>query len=72
MVADADGVDAAMVYGTGFAPYLGGPMRYAESLGATGIGHSLYRLSQEYGERFTPDPGWSQPERYLARPGDSG
>jgi 3-hydroxyacyl-CoA dehydrogenase / enoyl-CoA hydratase / 3-hydroxybutyryl-CoA epimerase len=61
-----DAVDAGMVYGAGFAPYLGGPMRYAESLGATGIGHSLYRLSQEYGERFTPDPGWSQPE-LLAR-----
>lgn len=62
VVDDADAVDAGMVYGTGFAPYLGGPMRYIESLGETGIGHSLYRLSQEYGERFTPDPGWSQPQ----------
>jgi 3-hydroxyacyl-CoA dehydrogenase/enoyl-CoA hydratase/3-hydroxybutyryl-CoA epimerase len=68
VVASPDDVDAGMVYGTGFAPYLGGPMRYAESLGATGIGHSLYRLSQEYGERFTPDPGWSQPELFLRRP----
>ncbi len=66
VVADTEGVDAGMVYGTGFAPYLGGPMRYAESMGATGISHSLYRLSEEYGERFTPDPGWSQPE-LLAR-----
>lgn len=60
VVADTDAVDAGMVYGTGFAPYLGGPMRYAESLGETGIGHSLYRLAQEYGDRFEPDPGWSQ------------
>lgn len=67
VVADADAVDAGMVYGTGFAPYLGGPMRYAESLGETGISHSLYRLAQEYGKRFTPDPGWSQPERLLRR-----
>jgi 3-hydroxyacyl-CoA dehydrogenase/enoyl-CoA hydratase/3-hydroxybutyryl-CoA epimerase len=67
VVNDPSDVDAAMVYGTGFAPYLGGPMRYAESLGATGIGHSLYRLSQEYGERFTPDPGWSQPELLTPR-----
>lgn len=65
-----DAVDAGMVYGTGFAPYLGGPMCYAESLGATGIGHSLYRLSQEYGERFSPDPGWSQPE-LLTRSADA-
>ncbi len=61
VVADADAVDAGMVYGTGFAPFLGGPMRYAESLGETGISHSLYRLAQEYGPRFEPDPGWSQP-----------
>jgi 3-hydroxyacyl-CoA dehydrogenase / enoyl-CoA hydratase / 3-hydroxybutyryl-CoA epimerase len=67
VVRDADAVDAGMVYGTGFAPYLGGPMRYIESLGNTGIGHSLYRLSQEYGERFTPDTGWSQPELFLRR-----
>ncbi|BAU50390.1 crotonase [Sulfurifustis variabilis] len=62
VVKDPDAVDAGMVYGTGFAPYLGGPMRYVESLGETGIGHSLYRLSQEYGDRFTPDAGWSRPE----------
>jgi 3-hydroxyacyl-CoA dehydrogenase/enoyl-CoA hydratase/3-hydroxybutyryl-CoA epimerase len=60
VVQDADAIDAGMVYGTGFAPYLGGPMRYVESMGETGISHSLYRLSEEYGERFTPDAGWSQ------------
>jgi 3-hydroxyacyl-CoA dehydrogenase/enoyl-CoA hydratase/3-hydroxybutyryl-CoA epimerase len=64
VVADADAVDIGMVYGTGFAPYLGGPMRYVESLGETGISHSLYRLSQEYGNRFKPDPGWSQAELF--------
>ncbi len=66
VVADTDAVDTGMVYGTGFAPYLGGPMRYVESLGGTGIRHSLHRLSQEYGKRFNPDEGWSQPE-LLAR-----
>jgi 3-hydroxyacyl-CoA dehydrogenase/enoyl-CoA hydratase/3-hydroxybutyryl-CoA epimerase len=66
VVADADAIDAGMVYGTGFAPYLGGPMRYVESMGETAISHSLYRLSEEYGERFVPDPGWSQPA-LLAR-----
>lgn len=60
VVNNPDDVDAGMVYGTGFAPFLGGPMRYIASLGETGISHSLYRLSQEYGKRFTPDPGWSQ------------
>jgi 3-hydroxyacyl-CoA dehydrogenase/enoyl-CoA hydratase/3-hydroxybutyryl-CoA epimerase len=61
VVTNTDAVDAGMVYGTGFAPFLGGPMRYIESLGATGITHSLRRLAQEYGERFTPDAGWAEP-----------
>ena len=67
VVGDADAVDAGMVYGTGFAPFLGGPMRYIDSLGVTGIGHSLHRLSQEYGPRFKPDAGWSQPELLQRR-----
>ncbi|MHB8623160.1 MAG: 3-hydroxyacyl-CoA dehydrogenase NAD-binding domain-containing protein [Sulfuricaulis sp.] len=72
VVANADAVDAGMVYGTGFAPFLGGPMRYVESLGETGINHSLYRLAQEYGARFTPDPGWLQPELLQRGAGDNG
>ena len=67
VVADADAVDAGMVYGTGFAPYLGGPMRYVESLGEIGISHSLNRLAQEYGKRFAPDPGWARPELFRRK-----
>jgi 3-hydroxyacyl-CoA dehydrogenase/enoyl-CoA hydratase/3-hydroxybutyryl-CoA epimerase len=65
VVTEPDAVDAGMVYGTGFAPFLGGPMRYIASLGETGITHSLYRLSQEYGRRFTPDAGWSQADLFA-------
>lgn len=61
VVDDADAVDAGMVFGTGFAPYLGGPMRYAEALGETGISSSLTRLAQEYGPRFKPDLAWGKP-----------
>ncbi len=60
VISDADGVDAGMVYGTGFAPYLGGPLRYAEALGETGIASSLKRLAQEYGPRFEPDQAWGR------------
>ncbi|MFQ6021616.1 MAG: 3-hydroxyacyl-CoA dehydrogenase NAD-binding domain-containing protein [Acidiferrobacterales bacterium] len=70
VVENADAIDAGMVYGTGFAPYLGGPLRYVESLGENGISHSLYRLSEEYGERFIPDPGWSQPSLLARSVGD--
>ena len=63
VVADADAVDAGMVYGTGFAPFLGGPMRYAEALGAAGVRESLRRLAEEYGARFNPDIGWQSDKR---------
>lgn len=35
VVADADLLDAGMIFGTGFAPFRGGPMRYAMSSGFT-------------------------------------
>lgn len=65
VVADADAVDAGMVYGTGFAPFLGGPMRYAESLGESGVSQNLRRLAQEYGERFAPDAAWTRPDVFM-------
>jgi len=34
VVADADLVDAGAIFGTGFAPFRGGPLHYAESLAA--------------------------------------
>jgi 3-hydroxyacyl-CoA dehydrogenase/enoyl-CoA hydratase/3-hydroxybutyryl-CoA epimerase len=64
VVADLDSIDAGMVYGTGFAPYLGGPMRYADTLGDVGIRASLDRLAEEYGQRFRPDAGWLQRELF--------
>ncbi len=67
VVDDADAVDAGMVFGTGFAPYLGGPMCYAEALGETGIASSLARLTQEYGPRFTPDAAWGKAGLLMRR-----
>jgi 3-hydroxyacyl-CoA dehydrogenase/enoyl-CoA hydratase/3-hydroxybutyryl-CoA epimerase len=34
IVADADLVDAGAIFGTGFAPFRGGPLRYAASSGS--------------------------------------
>jgi len=58
LVADADLVDAAMVFGTGFAPFLGGPMNYAKTLGRDEMLERLLALEVQYGERFKPDAGW--------------
>ncbi|HJX57711.1 MAG TPA: 3-hydroxyacyl-CoA dehydrogenase NAD-binding domain-containing protein, partial [Thiobacillus sp.] len=65
VVTDLDSIDAGMVYGTGFAPYLGGPMRYAETLGDVGICSTLRRLTQEYNQRFEPDAGWTRRELFI-------
>lgn len=58
VVADADLLDAGMVYGTGFAPFRGGPMNYAKNHGYDAIYQKLEQLEQKYGERFKPDAGW--------------
>jgi 3-hydroxyacyl-CoA dehydrogenase/enoyl-CoA hydratase/3-hydroxybutyryl-CoA epimerase len=58
VAADADLVDAAVIFGTGFAPFRGGPLAYARSRGATEVVARLNELTERYGSRFRPDPGW--------------
>jgi 3-hydroxyacyl-CoA dehydrogenase/enoyl-CoA hydratase/3-hydroxybutyryl-CoA epimerase len=60
VVADADLLDAGMVFGTGFAPFRGGPMHYARSTGVDALVDKLARLEARHGARFRPDPGWNQ------------
>lgn len=60
IVADADLVDAGMIFGTGFAPFRGGPMQYAKDQTAAVIKARLEVLEKKYGARFTPDPEWSK------------
>ncbi|MHB1587311.1 MAG: 3-hydroxyacyl-CoA dehydrogenase NAD-binding domain-containing protein [Acidiferrobacteraceae bacterium] len=67
VVQDADLVDAGLVFGTGFAPFRGGPLRYAEELGGAGVQQSLTRLTRDFGARFTPDDGWSRPDFFARR-----
>ncbi|MBS0377021.1 MAG: enoyl-CoA hydratase/isomerase family protein [Proteobacteria bacterium] len=59
VVADADLADAAVIFGTGFAPFRGGPLTYARSRGPASCVTRLTELAGRYGERFRPDPGWS-------------
>lgn len=51
-------LDAGMVFGTGFAPFRGGPIRYIETAGADTLCERLRALEKRYGERFKADPGW--------------
>lgn len=61
VVDDVDLVDAGCVFGTGFAPFRGGPMNYAQKLGYDQVVAELERLADKYGERFNPDPWWQTP-----------
>ena len=58
LVEDADLLDAGMVFGTGFAPFRGGPIQYLREAGSAEIRKRLETLEGKYGERFRPDPGW--------------
>ena len=60
IVENKNHLDAGIIFGTGFAPFLGGPIHYVESKGAIKILESLNTLQQQYGDRFSPDAGWSE------------
>jgi 3-hydroxyacyl-CoA dehydrogenase/enoyl-CoA hydratase/3-hydroxybutyryl-CoA epimerase len=53
IVDDPRDVDFAMIMGTGFAPFRGGPLRYADTIGIARITESLQRLSNSR-EQFIP------------------
>ncbi|HEV7164380.1 MAG TPA: 3-hydroxyacyl-CoA dehydrogenase NAD-binding domain-containing protein [Gammaproteobacteria bacterium] len=59
IVADADLLDAGVIFGTGFAPFRGGPINYIRAAGADGLQARLQELAKVHGERFKPDAGWS-------------
>jgi len=60
VVEDADLLDAGMIFGTGFAPFRGGPLHYARGRGAPAIVARLDQLAATYGPRFKPDAGWAK------------
>jgi 3-hydroxyacyl-CoA dehydrogenase / enoyl-CoA hydratase / 3-hydroxybutyryl-CoA epimerase len=58
IVDDADAVDGAMIFGTGYAPFRGGPLNYARTRGPQNVVAALHALEDKFGERFAPDAGW--------------
>ncbi len=59
VVAEEDLLDGAVIFGTGFAPFRGGPIAYARSRGVAAVVSRLQQLAERYGSRFAPDPGWA-------------
>ena len=59
VVEDADLLDAGMIFGTGFAPFRGGPMNHIATLGAASVSSKFAELEKKFGTRFKPDSGWT-------------
>ena len=60
VVRDADLLDAGVIFGTGFAPFRGGPLQYARDRGVGKIVQTLERLAAACGDRFQPHAGWAE------------
>ncbi|MBA2650251.1 MAG: enoyl-CoA hydratase/isomerase family protein [Legionella sp.] len=55
VVADADLLDAGMIFATGFAPFRGGPMKYAQNFGHDKLDTLFKTFESKYGKRFKVD-----------------
>ncbi len=58
VVTDADLLDAGVIFGTGFAPFRGGPLNYARERGIDDVRAALDRLADAHGARFRAHEGW--------------
>lgn len=54
IVESPEEVDLAMIMGTGFPPFRGGLLRYADSVGSKNIADTLERYAVQHGVRFRP------------------
>jgi 3-hydroxyacyl-CoA dehydrogenase/enoyl-CoA hydratase/3-hydroxybutyryl-CoA epimerase len=58
VVSEAARVDAGIIFGSGYAPFRGGPLQDAQRRGIAQCVSRLQELAERYGPRFTPDAGW--------------
>ncbi len=61
VVEDADLLDGGVIFGTGFAPFRGGPIQYVRETGVDALLARLKALEATHGPRFAPRPGWDNP-----------
>ncbi|HEU0305835.1 MAG TPA: 3-hydroxyacyl-CoA dehydrogenase NAD-binding domain-containing protein [Lysobacter sp.] len=60
VVTDADLLDAGVIFGTGFAPFRGGPIQHIRETGPAVLLEKLKALQGKYGDRFAPRAGWDR------------
>ncbi|HRO27274.1 MAG TPA: 3-hydroxyacyl-CoA dehydrogenase family protein, partial [Luteimonas sp.] len=61
VVEDGDLLDAGVIFGTGYAPFRGGPIQTIRETGVDVLLERLKALQAKYGDRFAPRPGWDNP-----------
>jgi 3-hydroxyacyl-CoA dehydrogenase/enoyl-CoA hydratase/3-hydroxybutyryl-CoA epimerase len=66
VVDDADLLDAGVIFGTGFAPFRGGPIQYTRTEGVAVVRERLAKLEAKHGARFAKKEGWDNPELTLS------
>jgi 3-hydroxyacyl-CoA dehydrogenase/enoyl-CoA hydratase/3-hydroxybutyryl-CoA epimerase len=54
VVSEPADVDFGMIMGTGWAPFRGGPLKYADSIGISTVVSRLNHLAGKFGEHFKP------------------
>ena len=59
IVESEDLVDAGVIFGTGFAPFRGGPIHYIRETGKQKLADRMNELRHEYGDRFEADTEWT-------------
>jgi 3-hydroxyacyl-CoA dehydrogenase/enoyl-CoA hydratase/3-hydroxybutyryl-CoA epimerase len=59
VVEDADLLDAGLIFGTGYAPFRGGPMQTIYRGGLEQQRRRLEALERQHGNKFHPDSGWT-------------
>jgi 3-hydroxyacyl-CoA dehydrogenase/enoyl-CoA hydratase/3-hydroxybutyryl-CoA epimerase len=59
IVEDLDLIDAGVIFGTGFAPFRGGPLAYARHRGIDACLELLAQFERRFGPRFRADDGWT-------------
>jgi 3-hydroxyacyl-CoA dehydrogenase/enoyl-CoA hydratase/3-hydroxybutyryl-CoA epimerase len=59
IVASDDLIDAGVIFGTGFAPFRGGPIHYIRETGKQKLADRMNELRHEYGDRFQSDTAWA-------------
>ena len=59
IVESDDLIDAGVIFGTGFAPFRGGPIHYIRESGKQKLADRMNELRHEYGDRFQSDTAWA-------------